>query len=326
MTKAPAQEWLLIFYSVPSHPVSARMKIWRKLAKAGAVQLKGAVYILPANDEHEELFQWIIGEVKSLGGDGAFVRTPVIETIPDPDVRALFNSQRDAEYRELDKSLDGLERKVQSSRKSAVAGVRESVSGTLASVRKSFEEISGRDFFNSPGGKETVKRMRSLEAALKGLQEPDTTKPAPLTRKDLKAFRRKIWVTRKRPFIDRMASAWLIRRFVDTEAKFRFVADANAAAIAPGEVAFDMQGGEFTHHGDLCTFEVMVRSFGIKDKAVRKIAEIVHDLDLKDDRYGNAAGSGIEEVLTGIRKTVRDDADMLEKGMAVFEMMYQSRT
>src|SRR5512139_2117421 len=116
MTRTPAQEWLLIFYSVPAHPVSGRMKIWRKLAKTGAVQLKGAVYILPATDEHRELFQWIIGEVKSLGGDGSFVRTTRIETLPDAEVRSLFNIQRDAEYRELDKTLDGLERKVQSSR------------------------------------------------------------------------------------------------------------------------------------------------------------------------------------------------------------------
>jgi hypothetical protein len=325
MTKTPAQEWLLIFYSVPSHPVSARMKIWRKLAKAGAVQLKGAVYILPASDEHEELCQWIIGEVKSLGGDGAFVRTPRVETIPDPDVRALFNTQRDAEYRELDKILDGLERKVQSSRKSAVAGTRDAVAGPLAVTKKTYEDIQGRDFFSSPLGRETGKHIRSLETTLLGLQEPDTAKPAPLARKDLKAYRRKVWVTRKRPFIDRMAAAWLIRRFLDPEAKFRFVANADAAALAPGEIAFDMQGGEFTHHGELCTFEVLVRSFGIKDKAVRKIAEIVHDLDLKDDKYGNAAGSGIEEVLTGIRKTVKDDAEMLEKGIVVFEMIYQSR-
>jgi hypothetical protein len=326
MTRKPAQEWLLIFYSVPAHPVNARMKIWRKLAKAGAVQLKGAVYVLPASDEHQELFQWIIGEVKALGGDGAFVRTSRVETIPNPEVRALFNTQRDAEYRELDKVLDGLERKVQSSRKSAVAGTRQAVTGPLAAAKKAYDDIQGRDFFSSPLGKETDKRIRSLETTLSGLQEPDTSKPAPLARKDLKAFRHKVWVTRKRPFIDRMATAWLITRFLDPEAKFRFVADADAAAIAPGEIAFDMQGGEFTHHGDLCTFEVMMRSFGIKDKAVRKIAEIVHDLDLKDDKYGNAAGSGIEEVLTGIRKTVKDDAEMLEKGIAVFEMMYQSRT
>jgi len=326
MTKTPAQEWLLIFYSVPSHPVSGRMKIWRKLAKTGAVQLKGAVYILPASDEHEELFQWIIGEVKSLGGDGAFVRTPAVETIPDPDVRSLFNVQRDAEFRELARTLDGLERKVQSARKSAVAGTREAVVGPLSGIRKTYEEISSRDFFGAPLSKETGKRIRSLEAALTGLQEPDRAKPAPLARKDPRQYRKKVWVTRKRPFIDRMASAWLIRRFVDPEGTFRFIDEKERKKLTVGEVAFDMQGGEFTHHGDLCTFEVLVRSFGVKDKAVRKIAEIVHDLDLKDDKYGNAAGSGIEEVLTGIRKTVKDDADMLEKGVAVFEMMYQSRT
>ena len=326
MTRTPSVEWLLIFYSIPSHPVSGRMRIWRKIAKAGAVQLKGAVYILPESDEHEELFQWIIGEVKSLGGDGSYVRTPRIETISNADVRKLFNEQRDAEYRELDKVLDGLERKVQSARKGTVAGVREGVSGPFADVRKIRDEILVRDFFKAPLGRETDKRLQTLEVAISGLQEPDTTKRAPLARKDPKAYRRKVWVTRKRPFIDRMASAWLIRRFVDPNAEFHFAADADASAVAPGEVAFDMQGGEFTHHGELCTFEVLVRSFGIKDKAVRQIAEIVHDLDLKDDKYGNAAGSGIEEVLTGIRKTVKDDADMLEKGTAVFEMMYQSRT
>ena len=326
MTKTTAQEWLLIFYSIPSHPVSGRMRIWRKIAKAGAVQLKGAVYILPASDEHEELFQWIINEVKSIGGDGSFVRTSRIETLSDAEVRKLFNAQRDAEYRDLDKVLDGLERKVQSARKGAVAGVRDNVAGPLAEVRKVRDEIRGRDFFNAPLGRETDKRIQTLEAVLNSLQEPDTAKPAPLARKDLKSYRRKVWVTRKRPFIDRMASAWLIRRFVDTEATFRFIDEKERELLAAGEISFDMQGGEFTHHGDLCTFEVLMRSFGIKDKAVRKIAEIVHDLDLKDDKYGNAAGSGIEEVLTGIRKTVKDDSEMLERGMAVFEMMYQSRT
>jgi hypothetical protein len=302
------------------------MRIWRKLARAGAVQLKGAVYILPASDEHLELFQWIIGEVKTLGGDGSFVRTSRIETLKDAEVRNLFNAQREAEYRDLAKVLDGLERKVQSSRKGTVGRIRDSVSGPLSTVRKTYEEVRSRDFFDAPLGREMVKRMHTLEAALKGLQEPGTTKPALIARKDPKAFRRKVWVTRKRPFIDRMASAWFIRRFVDPDAKFRFIDEKDIGTLSSGDVSFDMQDGEFTHHGDLCTFEVLVRSFGIKDRAVRKIAEIVHDLDLKDEKYGNAAESGIEEVLTGIRKTTKDDAEMLEKGMAVFEMMYQSRT
>ena len=324
MPKTPSQEWLLIFYSVPAHPVSGRMKIWRKLSKAGAVQLKGAVYILPANDEHEELFQWIIGEVKSLGGEGAFVRTSRIETIPDPEVRALFSGQRDTEYRDLVRTVDGLDRKVQSSRKSAVAGTRESVAGPLTAAKKAYADIQGRDFFSAPLGKETGKRLRSLEAALSGIQEPGAAKPAPVSRKDPKKYQKKVWVTRKRPFIDRMASAWLIRSFVDVGAQFRFIDEKDLGKLTPGEVAFDMQGGEFTHHGDLCTFEVLMRTFGIKDKAVRKIAEIVHDLDLKDNKYGDTSGSGVEDVLAGIRKTVTDDVEMLEKGMTVFEMLYAS--
>jgi len=326
MTRNPAQEWLLIFYSVPSHPVSGRMKIWRKLSKTGAVQLKGAVYILPANEENRELFQWIVGEVKSLGGDGAFVQTQRIETLKDEEVRGLFRDQRDVEYRGLAKQLDGLERKVQSGRKGAIAGIRASAAGSLAMIRKNYDDIRLRDLFDAPLGRNMEKRLRSIESILKEVKDAGPGKPSPVSRKDPQAYHRLVWVTRKRPFIDRMASAWLIRRFIDPAATFRFIDEKNAAGIGAGAVAFDMQGGEFTHHGELCTFEVLVRSFGIKDRAVKKIAEIVHDLDLKDDKYGNAAGSGIEEVLTGIRKTVNDDAEMLEKGIAVFEMMYQSRT
>jgi hypothetical protein len=192
MTKSPSQEWLLIFYSVPAHPVSGRMKVWRRLAKAGAVQLKGAVYILPSTDEHRELFQWIIGEVKAIGGDGSFVHTSRIETISDSEVRGLFNAQRDTEYRDLEKALEVLERKVQSSRKGAVAGVRESVGSDLASLRKTYAEIGGRDFFGAPLGRETGRRIQTLEAAIKGLQEPGPVKAVPLSRKDTKDYRRKV--------------------------------------------------------------------------------------------------------------------------------------
>src|SRR5512147_2154400 len=119
MPNAATQEWLLIFYSVPSQPVSNRMKIWRKLAKAGAVQLKGAVYILPATEEHEEFLQWLIGEVKSMGGDGAFVRTAEVKTMTGANIRELFLRQAEEAYRGFEKELDALERKVQSVRKGA---------------------------------------------------------------------------------------------------------------------------------------------------------------------------------------------------------------
>jgi len=326
MTKKPSQEWLLIFYSVPAHPVSGRMKIWRRLAKAGAVQLKGAVYILPANEENRELFQWIIGEVKSLGGDGSFVQTPRIETLTNEEVRELFRVQRDVEYRDLVKSIDSLERKVHSGRAGAVAGIRESAAVALSALRKTFDEVRSRDLFDAALGRDLGKRMQAIESALKDVKDAGKEKASPLSRKDPREYQQRVWVTRKRPFIDRMASAWLIRRFVDPAAKFKFIDEKGLGRLVKGEVAFDMQGGEFTHHGELCTFEVLVRTFGIKDRAARKIAEIVHDLDLKDDKYGHRETSGIEEVLMGIRKTVKDDTEMLEKGMTVFEMMYQSRT
>src|SRR5512142_1128474 len=119
MMRTVIPEWLLIFYSVPSHPVSNRMKIWRKLAKAGAVQLKGAVYILPATEEHEEFLQWLMGEVKSMGGDGAFVRTAEVKTMAEADIRELFQRQAEEGYRDFEKNLDALERRVQSVRKGA---------------------------------------------------------------------------------------------------------------------------------------------------------------------------------------------------------------
>ena len=325
MPGASHQDWLLIFYSVPAHPVSGRMRIWRKLSKAGAVQLKGAVYILPATEEHRELFQWIIGEVKSLGGDGAFVRTSDIETIPDREIRRLFNEQRDREYRELGKSLDNLERKVNVARTASGTG-RARLSALFASLRKAYEEITTLDFFKAPLAVETGARIRSLDSTLKGLQEPGTSKkPAPLARKHPETYRSAVWVTRKRPFVDRMASAWLIRRFLNPEAIFRFIDEKDLDALQPGEVAFDMPHGEFSHHGDLCTLEVLVRSFGIKDRAVRKIAEIVHDLDLKDDKFGAPEAKGLEGILSGIRTSAANDTAALEQGIAVFEALYASR-
>jgi hypothetical protein len=326
MPKAKAQEWLLIFYSVPSQPVSNRMKIWRKLAKIGAVQLKGAVYILPATEEHEEFFQWLIGEVKSMGGDGAFVRSTYIKTMNEADIKRLFVQQAVREYGGLEKSIDALERKVQSIRK-GTKGPETSVLGDqFAKIAKEIEEARKRDFFSSPSGKAMKQRIQALEDGLRtiGRKTPAQTPAIPMRR--AQTYQGRMWATRKNPFVDRMASAWLIKRFIDRKASFRFIDEREAGTIGNSTVTFDVRGGEFTHVGDLCTFEVLVRSFGIKDKAVKKIAEIVHDLDVKDDKYGHPDAAGVEDILIGIRKTAKNDADGLERGMAAFEMLYQSKS
>ena len=325
MTKTRAQEWLLIFYSVPSHPVSNRMKIWRKLAKAGAVQLKGAVYILPATEEQEEFLLWLTGEVKSMGGDGAFVRTGEIKSMDETDIRELFLKQAEQEYRGFEKNLNNLERKIQSIRKGTTSEEGGGFGGHVGKLVKELEDIRKRDFFSAAPGGEITKRMAALQTALKGLGKQAPERPESVKLKRAADYQGRTWVTRKKPFIDRMASAWLIRRFIDAKAVFKFISESDLAGINGHAATFDIRGGKFTHVGDWCTFEVLVKSFGIKDKAVRRIAEIVHDLDVRDEKYGNPEAAGVEAVLTGIRKMAKNDSEALEHGMAVFEMMYQAR-
>jgi hypothetical protein len=326
MTREAKQEWLLIFYSVPSHPVSSRMKIWRKLVRSGAVQLKGAVYIIPATDEHHEFFQWLITEVKSLGGDGAFFRSSAIETMSDEEVRELFILQISEEYRGLEKAVAALEQKTQSIRKGTKLQDRSPLIDQLAKAAKEFEDIRRRDFFSSTSGEALNKRLQVLQTGIKNLDTASSEKIETISLKRTEKYQNRVWVTRKKPFVDRMASAWLIKRFIDPKATFTFIEERELTASGPGTTAFDLRNAEFTHVGELCTFEVLVKAFGIRDKAVKQIAEIVHDLDVKDDKYGNAGTSGVEEILSGIRKTGKDDLDALERGRAVFEMLYQSRT
>ncbi len=326
MTREAKQEWLLIFYSVPSHPVSTRMKIWRKLVRSGAVQLKGAVYIIPATDEHQEFFQWLIGEVRSLGGDGAFVRSSAIETMSDAEVRELFIGQISEEYRGLDKAVAALEQKFQSIRKGTKLQDKPRLIDQLARAVKNFEEIRKRDFFTSTTGDTVKKRLQQLESGLKGLDRAVAGEEAAISPKRAEQYQNRVWITRKKPFVDRMASAWLIKRFIDPNATFKFIEERELTAGGPDTTAFDLRNAEFTHVGDLCTFEVLVKTFGIRDRAVKQIAEIVHELDVKDDKYDNAGTAGVDEILSGIRKTGRDDRDALERGIFVFEMLYQSKT
>ncbi len=326
MPKTSHQEWFLIFYSVPSNPVSNRMMIWRKLSKVGAVQLKGAVYILPATEENEEFLQWLIGEVKSMGGDGAFVRTAEIRTMADADIRRLFTAQADEEYSRLEKALNVLERKIQSIRKGTKSEEGKHLAGQAAKFTKEFEVVAKRDFYNSSMGLAMRKRIQVVEAGLRDAGKKAPAKAASIIARRTKDYQGKIWATRKNPFVDRMSSAWLIKRFIDPKATFTFIDERDIASLDNTTVSFDIRGAAFTHVGDLCTFEVLVKSFAIKDKAVKKIAEIVHDLDVKDEKYAKLETAGVEEILTGVRKSTKDDSAALEQGMSVFEMLYLSKS
>jgi hypothetical protein len=327
--KGPAKGhgWILFFYSVPSRPASNRMKVWRKLMKAGALQLKGAVYILPFNDEHYEFLQWLVSEIAEMKGEGAFTRIDKIDTMKDSEVIALFNRQRADDYKVAEKTLDDLERKVTSIQKGAKAKNVMGLTQQFSKLHKEFEEVKRVDFFSSGEGEALNKRIKRVGAELKTLEGTEAKKESPvaITTRSVTAYKGKLWLTRKRPFIDRMASAWLVRRFIDKSASFDFIDEKDLDAVGKDSVVFDMREGDFTHTGDMCTFEVLIKSFVFRDKILRKMAEIVHNLDMKDDKYNATEAKGLEDILTGIRKTAKDDRDALERGMQVFEMLYMSK-
>ncbi len=317
--------WLLFFYSAPSKPVSNRMKIWRRLIKAGSLPFKGAAYILPYSEEHYEFCQWLVSEVDAVGGEAAFIGAGKIETMKDREIIDLFNKQREKDYHDIEKRSGAIEIKIQSIKKGSGSQTKKTIEA-FNKLLKEFEAVRKIDFFSSKTGVILKNKLDTLRAELAGIDTTYTSLPSrAITPKRAADYQGRIWTTRKRPFIDRMASAWLIKKFIDKNAVFRFADEKEMEQPGKKTVAFDVMGGEFTHIGDMCTFEVIAGAFKINEKRIKKIASIVHELDIKDDKYKTPEAKGIEEVLTGIRKTALNDADALEKGMTIFEMLYESK-
>lgn len=319
-------DWLLFFYSVPSRPVNNRMKIWRRLAQAGALPFKGAAYILPYSEEHYEFYQWLVSETVGMGGEAAFVHVGKIETMNNEDIIALFNAQRERDYQGIGNTIRELERMIQSIKKGSSVHNNKKLLEQLDKLLKQFEAVRRIDFFSSKTGAVIKKHVEMLQAEVKGIDRVYTSiRASAIVPKRVSDYQGKMWVTRKRPFVDRMASAWLIRKFIDPAASFEFINEKDIEHLNKDMIAFDIMGGEFTHTGDMCTFEVLARSFNIKDRQVKKIARIVHEIDVKDGKYKNPEARGIEEILTGIRRSVKDDKEALERGMGIFEMLYESK-
>ena len=318
--------WLLFFYTLPSKPVRNRMTIWRKLLKAGALPFKGSVYILPYTEEHHELLTWLVSEVISLKGEGSFVRVEKTETNDNQQIISLFNERREAAYQRILREIDEIERKLSSSKIGGASQDKKKLTKQIRKSQRDFEDIRKIDFFLSKRGLEVGKRLDRIVITFNGLAGTETKKhTVAISPVRIEDYQDKTWATRKRPFVDRFASAWLIKNFIDKNPSFAFIDEKDLDKMGKDVVSFDIRGGRFTHAGDLCTFEVLMKSFSLKDKTLKKIAEIVHELDLKDDKFRTPAAKGIEDILSGIRKTAKDDYEALEKGMSIFEMLYVSK-
>jgi hypothetical protein len=303
--------WVVFSYSLPSAGRSSpRVAVWRRLRALGAVSPKGGVHVLPAREESVEAFQWLAQEVEHAGGEALLMRVERFEGLSDAQLIALFQDARKEQYAELDPRAADLEKRVTASRKRDprdVARARD----LLAKLRREHAEIARIDFFNSPAGAQLASRLARIEESV-AAGRVNTPR---LDHATLSSYRNKHWVTRPSPHVDRLACAWLIRRFIDPRAVIRY-----APAPLPGEVAFDMQEGPFSHQGNLCTFEVMTRTFALDDAGLRAIAEIVHEIDLRDGRYARAESAGIDAVLRGWQGL--RDGEREAHGIALFEGLY----
>jgi hypothetical protein len=318
--------WILFFYTVPSKPVRNRVTIWRKLLKAGALLFKGSVYILPDSEDNYELLSWLVSEVASLKGEAAFLRVDKIETIDNLQIITLFNENREIDYQRILKGIEEIERKISSTRIGGASQNTKIIADQIKKYQRDYEEIKKIDFFASKKGLELQERLDKIKPMIKGLSETEGKKQlVSISPARIDDYQHKTWLTRKKPFVDRFASAWLIKKFIDKNPSFTFIDEKDLDTKVKDVTSFDIRGGRFTHAGDLCTFEVLMKSFSLKDKTLRKIAEIVHELDLKDDKFRNPEAKGIEDILSGIRKTTKDDHESLEKGISIFEMLYESK-
>ena len=306
--------WLLLIHQLPTKPAYARVKIWRRLKGLGAVTVKNSVYALPSNAETREDFAWLIKEIAELGGEGFVCEATLVDGLNDSEVRALFSVARDEDYAEVAASARELAAKYSSSGRAELAG-------PVARLRRQLDEIIAIDFFGADGREPTEGLVSGLEAELQ--QEEVAMSAEDSESLPAGKLQDRVWVTRQGVQIDRIASAWLIRRFIDGQARFKFVPGTGYEA-QPGELRFDMFEGEFTHRGDRCTFEVLLLEAALDDPALAAIGEIIHDIDLKDGKYGREEAAGIRTLIAGIASSHNDDNQRLERGAAVFDDLYRS--
>jgi hypothetical protein len=309
VTRGPELRWLLLIHQIPPRPAYLRVKVGRRLQALGAVAIKNSVYALPRGEQAMEDFQWVRREIVAGGGEATVCEALFVEGHTDADVRALFTRARDADYAELAGEARALTRILAAKRPRGAEAVRQS----LLRLRKRLGEVAAVDFFAAPGRAAVEALLSGIEARL---QAP-TAAAQDRKRVSTRSVRGRVWVTRRGIQVDRMASAWLIRRFIDPKARFKFVAGPGYAP-RPREVRFDMFQAEFTHDGDLCTFEVLLRRFGLADAALGRIGEIVHDIDLKDARFGRPEAAGVDRVIAGIAlRHRRDEARLVQAGAAL---------
>jgi hypothetical protein len=313
-----APRWLLLVHQLPAKPSNLRVRTWRRLQQLGAIAVKQAVYALPDSPSAREDFEWLKTEIETGGGEASVFAADTVNTWSSDELVQEFRRARENDYTALSREV---ERALKAARRArAPRRSRRATARIIDTFRQRLATIEAIDFFGSAGRDRVATLVSELQQALSAEISADRgTESSQSSRRD--SFRRRIWVTRPRPGIDRMGSAWLIKRFIDPEARFGFVEQPPAAG---DEVPFDMFGVEFTHRGEWCTFETLARTFDITDGAVERLAAIVHDLDLKDAKFGAPEVATVGAIVEGLQALHSDDDVLLDGGMTMFEALYRA--
>lgn len=299
--------WLLLVFSLPAKGASQRVDVWRKLQRYGMLPLRSSGYVLPNSAANQERMEWLATAIRTYKGQASVVHVRHFDDLPAERLKALFNEARSHDYRKL----------LHEAKKYLALPSNRRPAGTLKRIRRKFLELQDIDFFDNP------LRAR-IDELLSRADESESKKSGRNGKSKFTEYTSRLWITRSRPGIDRVSSAWLIRRFVDPKARFVFAADPSTH---PDAIPFDMFSSKgFGHRGEDCTFETLCKEFAIRDTKVKRIAQVIHDADLGDEKFGREEGKGLDRVLNGWAKQDLPDEELLKRGMELIEGLYASIT
>jgi len=312
--------WLIFSYTVPAKNPNVRVKAWRRLQAVGAVQLKSSLYVLPFSEANHEHLQWLAREVEELGGEAVFFHCQAVENLTEAEIKNLFGKARDEDYSRLHEEMQTFAKHLEAGAGDREGKTREIQLGLKKFTRR-FQAIQEIDFFPTGQAERTAILLASLADRVKILsgEGPGPESPGILKKED---YQGKTWVTRKRPYIDRLASFWLVRRFIDQDAKLSFISPREEMKKDPGLVYFDMAGAEFTHRDRLITFEVLAAAFGLQDRGATRLAALVRAIDLKEDLEGLEEAKTLKDLVDGLVSITPNDDELAQRSLLIFDALY----